>query len=394
MSAAPEPTAPGAGGGRSLRLAVFALTAAAYTQIYLTQPVLPVIQTEFTATPWAASLTVSLVIGGIALGQVLWGALADRLPMGPIISVGALLLAGCGLAAALAASLPVLAAARLGQGLFIPAVSTCLAAYLAKNLPAGSLAVVMGSYVSATVCGGLLSRITGGMVHWAMGWRWSFVLGAVLVLAAAACLLKLLPRSDPLPPPPAAQPGYRALLRRPELLKIYATVMGAFFVFASIYNYMPFYLAGPPFGAPTEVITLIYLSFLMGVGVGPAAGRLHDRLGDGPTVMLGTAVMAGAVALTLVPSGLAVGVALAGICLGFFVVHAACTAALNQRLTQSQGRANSLYVMFYYIAGYLGITVSGWAYDALAWPGVVFLGLAMLLIPMLLGWAARRSVPL
>lgn len=376
--------------GRGLQAAVFAVTAAAYIQIYLTQPVLPVIQSEFGVSPWAASLTVALVIGGIAVGQVFWGWLADRWGIRPIIALGAGFLAVCGLVAAMSQSIELLAIARLGQGLFIPAVSTCLAAFLAGSLEPQRLAVVMGAYVSATVAGGLMSRLLGGLGHWALGWRWSFVIAAGLILLAAGVLLRILPRTSPAPRPDEEQPGYFDLLGRAELLRVYGTAMGAFFVFAAIFNYLPFYLAAEPFNASTPVITATYLSFLLGIVAGPLAGRVAGAVGVGLTICLGTVILGASMLLSLVQSPWAVGVSLAGVCFGFFGVHGAATGGLNQRLTASRGRANSLYVMFYYIAGYLGVTVGGWAFEAWSWAGVVWLGLAMLVAPLSLGLVEMR----
>jgi len=57
------------------------------------------------------------------------------------------------------ASLALLIGARFIQGLFIPSHTTCIAAYLARSLPPLCLNVVMGSYVAATVAGGLGGRL-------------------------------------------------------------------------------------------------------------------------------------------------------------------------------------------------------------------------------------------
>jgi hypothetical protein len=42
---------------------------------------------------------------------------------------------------------------------------------------------------------------------------------------------------------------------------------------------------------------------------------------------------------------------LAGMCAGFFAIHAAAAGALNGKLTTSRGRANALYILFYYAGG-------------------------------------------
>jgi YNFM family putative membrane transporter len=50
-----------------LQTLVFALVAAAFTTVYITQPVLPILQREFGVSASIASLSVSAVILGIAL---------------------------------------------------------------------------------------------------------------------------------------------------------------------------------------------------------------------------------------------------------------------------------------------------------------------------------------
>ena len=146
----------------SLQALVFSLVAAAFTTVYITQPVLPVIGDEFDVDATIASLSVSMVILGIALANLPFGMLADRYRIKPIILAGGMAVALTSLVCAITHDIGLLVAARFIQGLFIPSLTTCLAAYLAKSLPSAQLNVVMGSYVSATVAGGLGGRPAGG----------------------------------------------------------------------------------------------------------------------------------------------------------------------------------------------------------------------------------------
>lgn len=370
---------------------VFILVAAAFTTIYLPQPVLPVLQQEFGVSPSLASLTVSAVVLGLALANLPFGLLSDRLPVRPLILGGGLVISAAGLFCAATHSLVLLVAARLVQGLFLPALTTCLAAYLAKSLALERLNVAMGSYVSATVAGGLLGRLLGGWLHTPLHWRYAFVTASLLLLAATWAAWAWLPPEPAAPANRQRPSSLRQLLLRPELLRNYLVAFGAFFVFSSVFNYLPFYLAGPPFHASTQFITLLYLSYLLGIVIGPLAGRISNRLGNGATMVWGSALFAVSVLLSLVPSLVAVVCSLAGVCLGFFAVHASAAGALNRRLSGSQGRANSLYVLFYYLGGTAGITLSGQAYGWVGWPGVVGLGVAMLGWPLGVGlWETRE----
>jgi YNFM family putative membrane transporter len=79
------------------------------------------------------------------------------------------------------------------------------------------------------------------------------------------------------------------------------------------------------------------------------------------------------------------------VCAGFFAIHAAAAGSLNRKLTSSRGRANSLYVLAYYLGGAAGITVSGYAYSFAGWPGVAALGIAALALPFATGLSERRQ---
>ncbi len=373
-----------------LQALVFFLVAAAISNMYLTQPVLPVLQEEFGVSAPLASLSVSAVILGLAVANLPFGWLADRYGVHLLITTGAAAVAAAGLVCALTHTFAVLVAARLVQGLFIPALTTCLAAYLSGTLPVERLNVVMGSYVAATVAGGLGGRLLGGWLHPPLHWRYAFGTAAGLVVVAATAAWLWLPRQRPEGRAAAGDAGFLALLGRREVLGPLATAFCGMSVFAAVFNYLPFYLAGAPFRASTQAITLMYLTYLTGIFVGPLAGRLSNRVGNGATMAAGAVIMALALMLTLIPVRAAVVVALILMCAGFFSLHSAAAGALNRKVAGSRGRANSLYVLLYYLGGALGITLSGFCYTRAGWPGVVALGVATLTAPFATGLREQR----
>lgn len=368
-----------------LQLTVFALVSAAFTNIYLTQPILPVLQNVFDADMVTVSLTVSAVILGMSLSNLFFGVLADRWPVRPIIMAGGLMVAAGGLLCAATENLWLLIGGRFLQGLFIPALTTCLAAYLARTLPAERLNVVMGSYVSATVLGGLGSRLLGGWMQTVLDWRTAFLAAAIIILLATAHAVYGLPRENVEASAPTERISFAVLLKGWPFLRIYGCAAASFAVFSSIFNYLPFRLAQTPFNFTTPQTTLLYLSYIVGIFIGPLAGRISTRYNSGVTLIGGTGVFALALLLLLVPSIVAVVAGLMGICAGFFAVHATAVGALNRRLASGQGRANALYILFYYLGGWLGITGTGWAYQKGGWNIVIGICLVLLTIPLATG---------
>lgn len=377
--------------GLSLQAVVFCLVAAAFSTIYILQPVLPVLQGEFGITETRASFTISFVILGIALSTLPFGKLVDRYPIKPIILTGGLVVTVSCLFCSITRSLPLLIAARFIQGLFIPSLTTCLAAYLARSLPQERLNVVMGSYVSATVTGGLGGRLLGGWIHQALHWRYAFGVASFLLLSTTIAALYLLPREDGSGEIETEATGFIALLARSDLMRIYIAVFGAFFVFSSICNYLPFYLSEPSFDASTTIITMMYLTYISGIIVGPLAGNLCNRIGNGKTMLLGVLVFSISIGITLIQSLVVVVISLLGVCAGFFTIHAAAAGSLNRKLTAGRGRANSLYVLFYYLGGSTGITISGYAYTFARWYGITALGILFLAIPLWAGITEMRK---
>lgn len=374
-----------------LQLIVFALVSVAFTNIYITQPVLPVLQREFSADMVLVSFSVSAVILGITLSILPFGFLVDRLPIHPIILTGGLLVVIGGLVCAVTKQFWVLIGARFLQGIFTPALTTCIAAYISKTLPVTRLNVMMGYYVAAGVLGGMGGRLLGGWTHASLHWRYAFVTVSLLILVATLAAVREIPRTAADARQRQDSGSFFALVKRWDLLRIYLAGMCSFSIFSSIFNYLPFRLTAPPFNLSTEMTTLLYLVYVVGIFMGTTAGRLSNRFGNGTTLIGGCAVLGLSLALILLPSITAVLMGLLAACAGFFTIHAAAVGALNRKLKSGQGRANALYVLFYYMGGWLGITCSGFAYRQGGWSALVYICAVLLIFPLSAGVGERKS---
>jgi YNFM family putative membrane transporter len=175
------------------------------------------------------------------------------------------------------------------------------------------------------------------------------------------------------------------------LLRLYLCAAGSFGIFSSVFNYLPYRLASSPFMFSTEMTTMLYTAYVVGIFMGPLAGKMSDRIGSGNALMAGVVLLGGSLALISRPSILAVVLGLLGICAGFFTVHAAAIGSLNRKLSGDQGRANALYVLFYYLGGWLGITCSGFVYKKGGWNETVYLWGLVLLVPILIGIVERKT---
>lgn len=379
------------------RWAVPALYLAAvvvFSDMYLTQPILPVLAQEFGVAPATAGLSVSLVVLLIAIGSLSAGPLSDMLGRRPVIIGSCALLALPTLLCALAPSFELLLLSRALQGLCIPGLTAVAVAYLAELVEPGQLGRAVGGWIAANVAGGLLSRVASGMITELAGWRSAFVCFSALTLICAGLLALALPRG---PRPPhgegwrGAYRGMLAHLRDRRLLGAFLIGAALFFGFIGIYTYLPFYLTGAPFRLSPATVALAYVSYLAGVVVSPLAGRLSTRIPRRALIAIGLVIAMAGMTLTLIPALPLIIASLFVLCSGMFTAQAVAPAFVNTLARTAKGGAGALYLMSYYLGGTLGAIVPGLAWQATGWPGVVTICVGALLIALLADWLLCRE---
>jgi YNFM family putative membrane transporter len=230
----------------------------------------------------------------------------------------------------------------------------------------------------------------GGWMFPANDWRYAFIATAMLTLLTTLVAVIGLPKPGRTGHHSAISISYRQLLGQWPLVRYFICAAGSFAVFSSVFNYLPFRLADAPFGWSTEAITTLYLVYIMGIFMAPLAGRLSLRFGSRVTLVAGSLVLLLALLILQLASLIAVIVGLTAVCAGFFCVHAAAVGALNRCVNSGHGRANALYVLFYYVGGWLGISLNGLLYQHWGWSGVIALSLVLVLIPLGVGLTERR----
>jgi MFS transporter, YNFM family, putative membrane transport protein len=373
--------ATGAAGRRWTKPALYLGTVAVYADMYVTQPVLPLLSRDFGVAPAKAGLTVSAVVLAIAIASPAHGALSDALGRKRVMAGATALLAVPTLLCAFAGSFGALVAWRAAQGLLIPGMTAVAVAYVGDEFEPRDVGAVVGGYIAASVAGGLASRVVSGAVSAHLGWRAAFALFAATTLAAAALMAAALPSRRP----PAhdgragATGGMLAHLRDRRLAGAYLVGLTLFFGFIGVFTYLPYRLAAPPFGLSTGIVSSVYLVYVAGVVVSPVAGRLSGRIPPERLMAAGLALSVAGVGMTLLPSLAAVVAGLLVLCTGMFTAQSIAPSYVNVNARVAKGGASALYLAFYYAGGTLGSSLPGLAWQRWAWPGVVAACVAALL---------------
>jgi MFS transporter, DHA1 family, multidrug resistance protein len=242
-------------------------------------------------------LTISSYLVGFAAGQIVYGPLSDRLGRKPVLLV-AIFIYGLGsVLCATTRSIDALIAARFVQALG-GAGAIVLARAVVRDLYSGVRAgrelSLMGSIQALAP---IAAPLIGGVLQTVFGWHASFILLVFISIASGTVTARLLPETlhkRTVEPLSAATMGrlYRSVLAHRSFVAhlaimtttfvgLYAWVSGASIVIQGVYGLSPL-----AFGLTYAVGSMGYM---IGTNI---AVRIVMRLGLGPMIGIGTAIMA------------------------------------------------------------------------------------------------------
>ncbi|WP_442778310.1 MFS transporter [Janthinobacterium sp. BJB426] len=387
------PTVASAPRGKILIMAVIA--GAVITNIYCTQPILPLIQSGLGVDLAAVNLVAGAALLGFATGLALLLPLGDRVDRRTLVLGQIALAFACALAAALAPGIWPLIGASFGLGI-VSCVPQQLVPLAASMSPPGERGRSVGTVVSGIMVGILLGRTVAGVVGEAWGWRAVYAMEAAFMVPVWIAAAALLPRGRP-----TSQLSYLGLLaslwplareHRPlrEAMLIQALLWACFNAFwvnlASLLANGPWHLGSAWAGA---------------FGIIGAAGALAATLGGRATDRLGSRTVIGlSIAIVTLSYLLLAGAAssLVLLVIGVIVLDIGVQAALVANQTRAfavdpaaQGRINSLYMTATFIGGAVGVAVSGWLMQRFGWTGVAVFGVVVGLLAGVIHVAGSRA---
>lgn len=355
--------------------------------LYYSQPIIELIAPAVGLSEHDASLIVSLTQIGYALGLLLLVPLADLLENRRLMVITVLASAVMLMAAGLTTQPSVFLVVSLLIGVSSVAVQILipLAAHLAPEQSRGR---IVGTIMSGLLLGILLARPASSLTADYLGWRTVFFISAVIMLAIAGVVLKVVPARQP-----SHQAHYGQLLlslvhlfTRESVLRQRSLYQGLMFAAFSL-----FWTAAPlelirHYGLSQTQIAVFALVGAVGAVSAPIAGRLADagHTHRASAVAMLLAALSFLPALVHSPYGV-VSLAITGILLDFAVQM---NMVLGQRAVymldaKSRARLNGLYMTSIFIGGAMGSAIASTVYERGGWPAIVLVGSSLPLLALL-----------
>ncbi len=346
----------------------------AFTSLYATQPLLPLLARIFGASAIRVSLTVTAATLGVALAAPLAGGVSDRYGRKRTIVWSSAALGLCTLLSAFSPGLNALIAWRFLQGVLTPGIFAVTVAYIHDEWTSGS-GRATAAYVTGTVLGGFFGRFVSGFIASHAPWQAVFVVLGLCNLAGAAAIWRWLPLETRRARghSSAGLAAIREHLKNARLTATYAAGFCVLFSLTSTFTYITFYLAAPPFHLPPSWLGSLFFVYLIGAAITPLSGRWIDRYGQRAAVSVAMAIGIGGIALTLIQNLWAIVAGLAICSTGVFIAQAAASSYIGIAAERNRALAVGLYVTFYYAGGSAGAALPGFLWRSGGWPACVAL---------------------
>ncbi len=387
------PPQPGSATRAIALLAVAAFGAQAMVRV--TDSLLPQIAADLQTTVGAASIVVTVYLLAHGSVQLVMGPFGERLGKYRAVAFAAaaatVMVALCGLAA----TLPLLVAARLGSGLATGWIVPFALAFIGDVIHYENRQQVIGRFLSGQILGQLFGQAAGGVLGDYFGWRVVFfILAGMLGLATVGLFYELArnPLTRSVAAPRQVRRGYfadyKSVLRSSWARKLIV---------------IAFFETSATFGAFTYVGADLHLRFglnfaLVGLFVGAFAiggliyslsvRRLVSLLGQaGLAAGGGTLLAAAFVTLAFEPHAYIAPLAILVIGLGFYMLHNTLQTNATQMTPEARGTALAIFSAALYLGQTAGVAAAAFAFDR--YKGVpVFLAAGAVLLALGL-WFAR-----
>jgi DHA1 family bicyclomycin/chloramphenicol resistance-like MFS transporter len=259
---------------------IVAITACGTLGMHLIIPALPATAHALHVSPGAIQLTITLYLIGLAIGQLVYGPISDRLGRRPVLIGGLALFTFAGILTTAAPGAFTLVIARVLQSIGACAGLVLGRAIVRDSAAPDRAAAQLAMLTMVMSMAPAIAPVLGGYATAWFGWRAAFALLAIVGAVTLLLAVLLLPETY------RAQSGARTSLMLGSLRLFRSRafcgyVLGGAFTTTSFYAFM----AASPFilvdllHQSTERVGLYYLLLMAGVAVGSfLANRVAGRI--------------------------------------------------------------------------------------------------------------------
>lgn len=377
---------------------VFLLACAAFASsaaLRLCDPMLPALARDFATTVGHAALVITATSIAYGLLQLVFGPLGDQYGKLKVVTWACLASTVGAIACALSSNLEMLALARALNGATTAALIPLSLAWIGDAVALEQRQATLARFMSGQIIGLVSGQAIGGFFADFFGWRWAFVLLAVIYLGVGLLLRASLRAHQPAmnsgATPPVKQRGrFRRVFANSHARFILTVLFVEAVTTFGAMSFIPSYLH-QRFGISLFHAGLVVATVgLGGLGYTLLARHWVKRLGQRRLARMGGLLLGLAFTLLALAPSWGWGVLACGVAgLGFYQLHNTLQTLATQMIPEARGTALSLFAFYFFLGQASGAAVGAVVVDHI---GASWLFLASALALPLAGGILARHI--
>ncbi|WP_017149944.1 MFS transporter [Bacillus bingmayongensis] len=354
-----------------------------FATLYATQPLLPILAKEFQVSATAASITLSITTGTMAIMMLVAASMSDIIGRKRIMILSMFFTSMIGVLTAFSPNFITLVLLRGLLGVCIAGLPSIAMTYIGEEFEPSGLGRVMGLYICGNGIGGMTGRIFIGIVTDLSSWRIALGLLGVITVICSILFWRTLPNSmNSKKQTVNFQSMWNAYTIHFKNKQLVATILLGFTLmgsFVTLYNYIGFLLEEPPYSLSQTLIGFLFIVYIMGTFSSVFMGKQADQHGRTFTLTISITIMMVGAMITLVPNLIIKIIGLSIFTFGFFGSHSIASASIEKYAETNKAQAAALYLLFYYLGSSFVGSFSGYFWEHLHWIGVISLIIMLLM---------------
>jgi predicted MFS family arabinose efflux permease len=335
---------------------------------------LPEIAQDFETTNGRAASTITAFAVSYGLFQFIYGPLGDRYNKYRLISLATFACTFGTLSAAVSPFLGWLIFSRAIAGATAAAIVPLSIAWIGDNVSYAERQATLARFLSGPILGLISGQFLGGFVADTFGWRWCFVLLAIIYVVIGALLHSEITHNKPIQSQVVSEPS---LTNMPAFLTQFANVLRV--KWARLILVVVFLESLTVFGSVAFIPVHLHTSFglsltasgaimsvfgLGGLSYTVIAGRLVTQIGERGIVLTGGFLLGVAFLVFLlanrwawaIPASFATG-------MGFYMLHNTLQTNATQMAPLARGTAVALFVAHFFLGQSVGVALGSAVID-------------------------------
>lgn len=372
---------------RLLSLTIAFIGMLAFLQVYSVQAILPILKAEYHASDIQLGLSVGATVLGMALISPFIGMISDAYGRRGIIRASIFLLTLPIALISLSPNIQTLISLRLLLGILVPGMTVTLMAYIGEEFGGENIGKLTSYYVTGTVFGGFSGRFILGHLSEYMSWQHAMLVLATLNFAGFLLVLWQLPPSKHFIPKPHLSTALNTLQAHCRNRAVISSCALGFFVLFSLvgcFSFINLHLAQAPYHLNSAQLANLFIVYLIGMVITPAAAFLLKKYGASRTMTLAVILSATGVIITIASALPIIIFGLTLMCTGVFITQSATISYIALNVREGRSLAMGLYYCAYYLGGSFGSWLCAIAFERAQWLGVTLTLLAVQAIGLLI----------